>query len=82
MKFKIRIAREKGWSVSPRGNYHFFPQGDYRVPDEMSHELAQRALHHGIGIRIDDAKDGAPEQKQSRGRPRKQKDNASPSAAT
>ena len=82
MGFKIRIAREKGWAVSPRGSYHFFPQGDYDVPDQMSHNLAQRAITQGVGVRIDDAKSGAPEQKRSRGRPRKQKDSAPPSAST
>lgn len=63
MDYIIRISREKGWQVSPRGHYHFFPAGDYRVPDDMAPDIARRALHRGVGKRIDNVKDGAPENK-------------------
>ena len=63
MDYKIRIAREKGWGVSPRGVYHFFPQGDYAVPEDMRPDIARRALQSGIGTRIDSVKQPASENK-------------------
>ncbi len=65
----IRIARPEGYQVSPRGVHAFFPQGDYKVPEEMSADIARRCLESGIGREIR-SKDSKPETKR---RPAKKK---------
>ena len=66
----VRIARSEGYSVSPRGVHLHFPQGDYRVPDDMPADVARRAIESGIGTEVR-TKDTKPETK--RRAPRKKK---------
>lgn len=48
----VRVARSEGYEVAPRGVRQFYPQGDYKVPDEMPADIARRCLESGIGTAI------------------------------
>lgn len=70
MSYKIRVS-SRGWSCSPRGAAEIsFSGGEYRVPEEMSHDLADRCLRSGRGTMVqNDIKQGAPSNKKLRGAP-------------
>lgn len=55
MKYKIELQNRKLWIVGR----HMLQPGVYRVPEDLSEELAQLAMRKGIGVKV--AELGAPE---------------------
>lgn len=48
----VRVTRRQGYQISPAGAFYNYPQGDYKVPDEMPPTHAQRAIESGCAIEI------------------------------
>lgn len=48
----IRIARRQGVKLAPGGVAVHYPQGDYKVPDEMPAADAEKILRFGVGLPI------------------------------
>ncbi len=63
----VRIARPEGWETSPKGAHFFYPQGDYKVPEDMEPEHARRCLASGVGIEVR-TKASKPETKKKTGK--------------
>lgn len=52
MDFKLRILRT--WRYSPNGQVMAeLAAGEYRVPEDVPEKTANRAIKHGIGVRLD-----------------------------
>lgn len=61
MRMKTLRIPEGTWRPDDASLYHF---GDYRIPQDMSEDMAKRAVAEGVGSIVEDKRaDPAPETK-------------------
>lgn len=53
----LRIREPLAWRPDARSLYHF---GDYRIPADMSEELAAQAVADGVGELVEDKRAAPP----------------------